>query len=174
VTTGYAVDTSVIVRVEKLGLLDWFQSTGGLPIVITDVAWEELVGPRLDAETIARRLPLLQVVAGAETPLGPQTPENLAFNQLHPTNTTTDAGEASIIAYCLHHADTAPIFEDRIAIQRAIEELPGREVLSLYGFFGALHRKGVFHKRDLREFDRLNQQRFPGRRPPLWWAALVT
>lgn len=116
---------------------------------------------------------MLEAVAGQPTVLEPQTPAADAFHSLHPTTATSDAGEASLIAHCLYHGDVIPVFEDQTALLRAVEELRGRQILSLYGFFAAIHTGGRFSKADLREFDRRNRQRFPGQKAPLWWAALV-
>ncbi|WIG94190.1 hypothetical protein [Myxococcus sp. SDU36] len=163
----YALDADIIIPVQKSGQMDAFKSVGRLPVLVTDVVWEEVIGGT-DARQRenADLCEVLQAIAGGPTELLPETPEALDFVRLDAPR--YGPGERSMIAYALHHPEVTLVLNDKLAIHRAIEELRGERVLSLHGWLRAMESHGL--QRKIAEavsaaFCRSHQPH----RPPLWW-----
>src|SRR2546427_12111859 len=115
----YAPDADILASFQRMRFTDMLIKAGRLPVVVTDVVWEELTGPE-SGHRANEAHAMLEAIAGQATPLLPDTHEVAAFDALHPYAATSDAGEASIIAYAIHHSEVIPVLRDRYAILRAI------------------------------------------------------
>lgn len=164
----YALDTDVIVRLQKAGQVAALKSVGRLPIVVTEYVWDELIdqAAALPQRVVDERRELLSAMVDSPTELLPETPESLDFNRLKESG--LGPGERSIMAYALHHPDVKLVLLDRLALHRAIEEFQGQQVLSLHGALRALEPHGVTRQMAdaiSASFCRENKPH----RPPLWW-----
>ncbi len=138
----YALDADILALVQRAGHAKTLTQLGRLPVVVTDIVWDELTvvaanTGKVREETLAEMKDLLVAIAGAPTLLEPATPEIEAYARLHPGADAEDAGEHSLIAYASQHPDVTGVLFDRKALHRAVEELRGR-VLSIHGFLEVL------------------------------------
>lgn len=142
--TVYAPDSDFFVHVQRLRFSDDLMRCGRLPVVVTDVVWEELVttkSPHVNAEMQA----LLDAVAGEPRALEPMSPEAGTFTKLQQPPKTEGPGEHSVIAVALHDPNVIPVLLDKKALHRAIEELR-RPLLAMHGFLDVLITSGVLPK----------------------------
>lgn len=165
----YAPDADILASLQRMRFADLLILAGRLPIVVTDVVWDELTSPE-SGHRATEAQTLLDAIAGQPTQLLPETPEVAAFDALHPVAAESDAGEASIIAYAICHPEVIPVLRDRHAVLRAIEELRGRVVLSMHGFLEAMLLGGHLGVGQIIEIGRAYRQNYPGHPKPLWWS----
>jgi hypothetical protein len=76
-----------------------------------------------------------------------------------------DEGEASVIAYAIHHQDSVAVLMDKLPLHEAVEELRGR-TLALHGFLDVLVGQHGLAKADA---DSISRKQLGKKRPPLWW-----
>ena len=138
--TVYAPDTDFFINVQRLGYVERVASCGRLPVVVTDIVWEEATtgkNPHANSELEG----LLRAVAGSPRALLPQSPEAATFAALQAPPKTEDPGEHSIIALAIHEPELVPVLLDKKALHRAVEELR-RPLLSMHGFLDGLVTAG--------------------------------
>jgi predicted nucleic acid-binding protein len=165
----YALDADVIIRLQKSEQMEALKAVGRLPVVVTDVVWDEVIGESEGRQSMRENeqlRELLHVIAGGPTEIHPQTPEALAFAQLDAPK--FGAGERSMIAYALSHPDVTVVLIDKLALHRAIEELRGERVLSLHGWLRAMEPYGL-GRRIAQAISSAFCKAYPQHRPPLWW-----
>lgn len=160
----YAPDSDVLIALEKADELESVSSLGTRPIVVTEFVWDEVAQPGNPA-TVA----LLTALAGRAVELPPQSPEAASMVQLQTPYAEKGKGEASIIAWALHHPDVIPIFLDRLALFRGVEELHEREVLSLHGFLRILESWGLASS-SADNVSKVYCRSHVPITPPLWWS----
>ncbi len=168
----YAVDTDVLANIQRAGHAMSLQRLGALPVIITDIVWDELTvnaarggaAPRIVQEAQA----LLCAIAGAPTVLEPESLETKTLVQLQSPPATEGLGEHSVIAYAYHHADVTAVLHDKRALHRGVEELRGR-VLSFHGFLDVLRTQHGLQGRSADEISHWYCTRFKPQRRPLWW-----
>ncbi len=136
-----------------------------LPVVVTDVVWDELHAPG-DPHNRARTF--AQNIAGSVTELAPDSAEAETFLSLQATPKTEGPGEHSVIAYCYHHLDTIAVLQDKGALRRAIEELRGR-ILSFHGFLAALVAEGHIGWEEATVIAARYRRQYVQSRLPVWW-----
>jgi hypothetical protein len=136
-----AVDCDIISFIESSGRTQAMTKLRGLKLLITQTVWDECS----EGAAGGRRIALLHALGAAATPLLAGEPEAVtaaAFLQ----QGDLEEGELSILAFAVHHADVVPVFHERHALFRAVEELRGRRVLSFHGFLGELREAhGLAH-----------------------------
>jgi len=171
--TTFLLDSDILLRLQRSPQVDRLVEHGRLPVVVTDVVWDELTIGRVDRRVSQRSAEearrLLQALAGEPFEMLPDTPEPLTFELLQDRPTTTDRGEHSIIAYALHHDDAVPVLFDGRALRRAVEELRGRRVLSIHGFLGEMHGTVGLGHALVENLSRWLCQADASLRRPLWW-----
>ena len=168
----YVPDADVLAVFQRLRLGDRISRTAETSFIVTDVVWDELTGPAVPARYAEPAVEMLNRLAGSATVLLPESPEAATFAALHPQAARQDAGEHSVVAYALHHAEATPVLRDKTALGRAIEELRGRAILSVHGFAAALFEAGCLSLPVVTEFGRA--YRSSSSQPaPTWWAALT-
>lgn len=148
----YAPDTDVLVRILRAGQARGLAACGRLPVLVTDTVWDELtVEPVLRARekregdekiraiqrACSEAEALLRAIVGEPTRIlaGSREADLLARLMLV---RRVGPGEDSVIALALANRDVVPVFIDGKAIRRCVEERPGSNLLSLYGFLEAL------------------------------------
>lgn len=176
--TVFVIDTDVLANVQRARHAGSLASLGKLPVVITDVVWDELtVKPRLKnarSETVDEAENMLRCIAGCPTVLEPATPEAVALAALLGEVPDVDQGELSVIAYSLHHPNAVPVLMDKYSALRAIEELRGRLVFSLHGFLYHLMLEHGLAERKAADISSWFCASHKPARPPLWWACNAT
>ena len=168
----YAVDSDVLAILQRAGHAASVQRLGLLPVVITDIVWDELTERAAKSnarpETVRETEALLKAIAGAPTVLTEQGPESQTLVELQRPPETEGLGEHSVIAYAYHHPDVVAVLHDRRALHRAVEELQGR-VLSLHGFLDVLRARHGLAPRAANEVSSWYCARHQPQRPPVWW-----
>ena len=171
-TTRYVVDSDIFGVIQRAKECLAFQGCGMLPVIVTDVVWDELTADALAGgarqSTVDEMSAMLNAIAGKPTLVEPETPAAESFARLHPANATEDVGEHSVMALALHTPDCLAVLNDRRAVHRAVDELRGR-VLSVHGFLGALRQAGKISDRLARSVSRHYCSVFKPTVPPLWW-----
>ncbi len=163
--TRYALDTDVIISLERVDAGSWLDGRGPLPVVVTDVVWSELVAP---GDTLARAQKYAGAIAGGVTPLLPDTPEAETFLALQQPPKTEGPGEHSVIAYCHHHADVIAVLQDKGALRRGVEEIRSR-ILSFHGFLEELVSKGHLNWKEATAMATRYRVSYSHARLPVWW-----
>jgi hypothetical protein len=134
--TLYAPDSDFFINLQRLGLARDLAECGRLPIVVTDVVWDELINgknPYANAELDQ----VLKAVAGQPRVIEVESPEAESFAFIHQSPSTEHRGEHSIIAVAIHDQTVVPVLLDKKGLHRAVEELR-RLVLSMHGFLRIL------------------------------------
>ncbi|HVE85051.1 MAG TPA: hypothetical protein VND93_19505 [Myxococcales bacterium] len=167
----HVVDADVLATIQRAGRCAAVAQLGQLPIIVTDVVWDELtVGALADGAspaTVDEMQGLLEKIARMPTKIAPQSPEAETFGKLQAPPPTEDAGEHSVIAVTLHRPGTTAVLLDRRALRRGVEELRGR-VLSLHGWLEALLQRGLPRA----DADAVSSHLCATQKPvraPLWW-----
>jgi hypothetical protein len=163
--TRYVLDTDVVIALQRADAQSVLASRGLLPVVITDVVWDELRAP---GDPGARSITFAGTIARTPTVLEADSVEAGTLLQLQGAPKTEGPGEHSVIAYCHHHVDTTAVLMDKAAIRRAVEELRGR-VLSLQGLLAALVTDGYLEWADASLVAARYRQHFSHARVPIWW-----
>lgn len=169
----YALDSDVLVNLLRSGLDQGVIALGKLPVVITDVVWDELTVSTPTKPIAIGRIhaasALMSSMANSSTAIHPNSPEALTFNRLQGAVATQDRGEHATMALALHDPDVVPVLYDRRALHRAVEELRWRKLLSIHGFVGILRDEFGLDKVAANQFSRWLCQSNATLRPPLWW-----
>ncbi len=169
--TRFVVDSDILANIQRAGFAPRVTALGALPVVITDVVWDELtVGARNNGArqaTVDEVDAMLKAIAGAPTVLQPESPEAGTLVDLQRPPETEGVGEHSVIAYALHHSGETAVLLDRRALHRGVEELRGR-VISFHGFLDVLRSRGL-PRQDADQISRWYVQRHVPLRAPLWW-----
>ena len=161
--TIYAPDSDILIALEKARELDAVTQLGPRPVVITEFVWDEVSRSGNPATSA-----MLTALAGQPVELPPESPEAGTMVELQAPYADKGMGEASIIAYALHHPEVVPIFLDRLALFRAVEELNGRTVLSLHGFLRVLQSWGL-DPANANNASAVYCRSHVPINPPLWW-----
>jgi len=161
----FVLDTDVVIALEQAGSGLGLASRGALPVIVTDVVWDELEAPG-DAELRAQRF--AKAIAGDVTALVADSPEAATLVALQVDPRTEGPGEHSVIAYCHHHPNAIAVLQDKAAIRRAIEELRGR-VLSFHGLVGELVDRGHVSWGEARAMASRYRRQYNHARIPVWW-----
>ena len=119
-TVLYAPDADVLALFQRLRMIPQVTASGPLPVIVTDVVWDELTGARVQPPHREEARGMLQIIAGQPTMIELASAEADTFNKLHDSPAAENAGEHSILAYVLHHK-VVPVFRDRRALHRAVE-----------------------------------------------------
>jgi hypothetical protein len=164
--TVYAPDSDFFIHVQRLRFVDEFVKCGPLPVIVTDVVWEELVTTKF-AHVNAEMQRLLGAVAGAPTSIEPMSSEASTFASLQQPPKTEGPGEHSIISLTMHNPDVVPVLIDKKALHRAIEELR-RPLLAMHGFLDALMKTGTIPKHLGTELASAYRKAASASRPQ-WW-----
>jgi len=163
--TRFVLDTDVVIALERacsgLGL----GSRGALPVILTDVVWDELEAP---GDTARRAQEFAKAIAGDVTALVADSPEAATLVALQASPKTEGPGEHSVIAYCHHHHEAIAVLQDRAAVRRGIEELRGR-VLSFHGLVGELVDRGHVSWPEARAMANRYRRQYNHARIPIWW-----
>jgi len=162
------LDSDVIIALEQAGAEIRSDVGRVLPLVVTDVVWDELEAP---GDRQHRAQAFATAIAGHVTVLQANSPEAGTWAALQSDPRTEGAGEHSVIAYCVHHPDSIGVFQDKAALRRAVEELRGR-VLSFHGLIGELVDGGHLSWERARAVASRYRRQFTHARPPLWWPAI--
>jgi hypothetical protein len=134
--TLYAPDSDFFINLQRLRLAPEFAECGRLPIVVTDVVWDELVTGK-NGYANAELDGVLKAVAGEPRVIEVESPEAQSFASIHQSPSTENRGEHSIIAVAIHDRTVIPVLLDKKGLHRAVEELR-RLVLSMHGFLEVL------------------------------------
>jgi hypothetical protein len=161
----FVLDSDVLIALEKAGSNLGLGSRGGLPVIVTDVVWDELEAP---GDNLHRAQGFARAIAGEITVLEAESAEAATWVALQGSPRTEGAGEHSVIAYCLHHPETIAVLQDKAALRRAVEELRGR-VLSFHGFVGELVDRGHFSWDEARSVAARYRRKYSHARTPVWW-----
>jgi hypothetical protein len=168
----YAVDTDVLVNIQRAGHAGTLQQLGLLPVIITDTVWDELTINAAQhgapPKIVQQALAMLTAIAGAPTVLSPQSAEAQTFVQLQKPPATEGIGEHSVIAYAYHHPEVTAVLHDRKALHRGVEELRGR-VLSFHGFLGLLRTGHGLPTQAANQISDWYCAQFKPQRRPVWW-----
>ena len=169
----FVVDADIFILIQRAHLEERIAGLGRLPIVVTAIVWDELVGPAADQRRVVALKKMLEAIAGEPTDFEPETEEALAFAQLQLPPPTEGVGEHSVIAHAITHPATVAVLNDKRAVHRAVEELAGR-VVSVHGFLAGLHRAEKLDVKLAREISDEYCRRYTPARPPLWWSSLYS
>jgi len=161
--TRFVLDTDVIIALEQVG--SGLAARGELPVIVTDVVWDELEAPGDDR---ARAQNFARAIAGKVTVLQADSPEAATLVALQEAPRIEGAGEHSVIACCHHHPESVAVLQDKAALRRAVEELRGR-VLSFHGLVGELVERGHVTWADARTMSTKYRRQFNHARVPIWW-----
>lgn len=165
------MDTDILANIQRARFAARVAALGRLPIVVTDVVWDELtIGAKLKGarqETVEEAEALLRALAGAPTVLQPESAEAAILADLQRPPETEGAGEHSVIAHAYHHSDETAVLLDRRAMYRGVEELRGR-VISFHGFLEYLVNHGL-GRADADQISRWYLQQNAALRAPVWW-----
>lgn len=170
-TAQFVVDTDIFANIQRSRLSARVAALGRLPVVVTDVVWDELTtgakekGARQD--TVDEAEAMLTALAGVPSVLEPQSPEAATLADLQRPPATEGAGEHSVIARTYHHQGETAVLLDRRALHRGVEELRGR-VISFHGFLEVLIKHGL-SREDAELISRSYLQKYPHLRAPTWW-----
>ncbi len=141
--TCFAVDTDVLVWLVRSGQTVPLAALGRQPVLVTDTIWDEAgTHKQGDAGGEAEARQQVLTTWSVKTTLAPGSAEAETAQVLLDQG-DLEAGEVSILAWAIHHAEIVPVFHERQALLRAIEEMPGRPVLSFHGFLGLLVELGL-------------------------------
>jgi predicted nucleic acid-binding protein len=173
-TPSFVVDSNVLVAVQRARMTAEFQACGKLPVVVTDVVWDELTINALAKgarpETVREMEEMLRAIAASPTVLAPQSPEAEVLTALQAPPLTEGIGEHSVIAYAIVHKETTAVLFDRRALHRGVEELRGN-VLAFHGFLSELVGRGHVSKRVADSISTSYCERNAPARRPLWWTS---
>ncbi len=161
----FVIDTDVVIALEKAGSGLELGSRGTLPVIVTDVVWDELEAP---GDTEVRAQKFAKAIAGAITALVADSPEAATLVALQEAPKTEGPGEHSVIAYCHHHPEAIAVLQDKAAVRRGIEELRGR-VLSFHGLVGELVDRGHVSWAEARTMATRYRRQYNHARIPVWW-----
>lgn len=164
----YVVDSDILILIQRAHLEPRFAQLGRLPLVVTALVWDEVVGPNADATRVAGLRSMLAATVGQPTDFEAESHEALVFAQLQQPPPTEGVGEHSVIAHVLTHSDAIAVLNDKKAIQRATEEVPGR-VLGLHGFLRQMVEGGHIPLDLAQALSGEYCRRYTPARPPLWW-----
>ncbi len=163
--TRFVLDTDVLISLEKASAGLRLAARSKVPVVVTDVVWDELTAPgdpEARAQTFARAL------AGEVTELEAGSPAAATLVALQQEPKTEGAGEHSVIAYCFHDRDAVAVLQDKFGIRRGVEELRGR-VLSFMGFLGELVEHGILTWPEAHTVAARYKRQYNHARVPVWW-----
>jgi hypothetical protein len=161
----FALDTDVIISLERADAGTRLDARGTLPVIVTDVVWGELGAP---GDTLARAQKYADALSGGATPLLPDTPEAETFLSLQHPPKTEGPGEHSVIAYCHHHLDVIAVLQDKGALRRGVEEIRTR-ILSFHGFLEALVSRGHLNWTEATAMSTRYRVSYSHARLPVWW-----
>ncbi len=130
-----AIDTDIFSFIERSGHSDAVLKLGPLPLLVTQIVWDECVA----GAPKSKRLPLLEGLVGTPTPVLAGGPVATTVASLLAQG-DLEQGEVAVIAVAIHDPEVVPVLHDRHALFRAVEELNGRPVLSFHGFLGELRK----------------------------------
>jgi len=163
--TQFVLDTDVVIALELASRGLDLASRGALPVIVTDVVWDELEAP---GDTEVRAQKFARAIAGDVTALLADSPEAATLVTLQEAPKTEGPGEHSVIAYCHHHPETIAVLQDKAAVRRGIEELRGR-VLSFHGLVGDLVGRGHVSWAEARTMATRYRRQYDHARIPVWW-----
>jgi hypothetical protein len=163
--TTFVLDTDVLIALAQVESGTGLSARGPLPVVVTDVVWDELEAP---GDRLARAQKLAKAISGGITVLEPDSPEAGTLVSLQHAPRTEGPGEHSVIAYCHHHAGAVAVLQDKAALRRGVEELRGR-VLSFHGFVGELVDRRYIDWADARAMAAKYRRQYVHARVPVWW-----
>jgi hypothetical protein len=161
----FVLDTDIVISMEKTFRELKLGDRGGLPVIVTDVVWDELEAPGDDQH---RTRTFATAIAGKVTVLEAESAEAATWVALQGDPRTEGPGEHSVIAHCIHHPDTIAVLQDKAALRRAVEELRGR-VLSFHGLVGALVDRGHVAWDEARGLAARYRRTYSHARTPVWW-----
>jgi hypothetical protein len=164
--TRFVLDTDVVISLEQAGSSFSLGSRGPLPVIVTDVVWDELEAP---GDTAVRAQKFAKAIAGEVTALAADSPEAATLVALQEPPKTEGPGEHSVIAYCHHHPEAIAVLQDKAALRRGIEELRGR-VLSFHGLVGELVGRGHVSWMEARAMATRYRRQYNHARVPVWWS----
>ena len=147
--TRFVLDTDVIIALEQVG--SGLAARGELPVIVTDVVWDELEAPGDDR---ARAQNFARAIAGKVTVLQADSPEAATLVALQEAPRIEGAGEHSVIACCHHHPESVAVLQDKAALRRAVEELVER---------------GYVTWAEARTMSTKYRRQFNHARVPIWW-----
>ncbi len=163
--TGFVLDADVIIALELADRGTGLAARGALPVVVTDVVWEELGAP---GDTEARTQTFAKAIAGDVMVFQADSAEAATLVALQQPPKAEGPGEHSVIAYCQHHPEVIAVLQDKAALRRGVEELRGR-VLSFHGFVGELVARGHLNWTEARTLAARYRRQYGHARIPVWW-----
>lgn len=163
--TRYVLDADVVIALDLADAGAGHGRLRPLPVVITEVVWDELDAP---GDPLGRARKFAETIAGAATPLAPDSAEAETFLALQQPPKTEGPGEHSVIAHCHHHPETIAVLQDKAALRRGVEELRGR-VLSFHGLLGALVSDGHLDWKEASAMAARYRRQYSHARLPVWW-----
>lgn len=171
--TVYSPDCDILVLLVRSGRADAMMPLRP-PVVVTDTVWRECgtwkKGDR--AGDAGARLALVESWAKNSTAIQPATAESQTAATLL-SQGDLDPGEVSILALAYHRADIVPVFHDRQALFRSVEEMHLRPVLSYHGFLKVLRDSGLSvataNSISQHYCDHLTWTNQSTPRSPIWW-----
>jgi hypothetical protein len=161
----FVLDTDVVISLEKNSAGLGLAGRGNMPVVLTDVVWDELNAP---GDPDSRSQTFARTIAGGVTELEPGSPAAATLVALQEAPKTEGAGEHSVIAYCFHDGDAIAVLQDKAGIRRGVEELRGR-VISFMGFLGVLVDRGVLSWPEAHTVAARYRRQYTHARIPVWW-----
>ncbi len=160
--TRFVLDTDVLISLEMTAGGLGLSERGKVPVVVTDVVWEELIAP---GDPNARAQAFAQALAGVVTELQPGSAPAETLVALQQEPTTEGPGEHSVIAYCVHDREAIAVLQDKGAIRRGVEELRGR----VMGFLGELVERGILTWPEAHTAAAKYRRQYNHARVPVWW-----
>ncbi|MCM2335039.1 MAG: hypothetical protein NDI82_13985 [Anaeromyxobacteraceae bacterium] len=163
--TRFVLDTDVLISLEMTSAGLGLAARSKVPVVVTDVVWEELTAP---GDPYARAQAFTKALAGEVTELEAGSPAAATLVALQQGPKTEGPGEHSVIAFCFHDSEAVAVLQDKGGIRRGVEELRGR-VISFMGFLGVLVERGILTWPEAHTVAARYRRQYNHARVPAWW-----